>query len=174
LAITRPERVRSMVVFYTAPAFAMEYLTEEILQNVVNQAAPVGDPPTPTREALIAEFLERERATSSTGYVFDEAWMKEYVTACVDRGYCPGGIQRQVQAAISIGDLRPELKSLTLPTAVIHGRDDRLLKVDGGFDIGRLVTSAELHIYPGMGHEFPRPLWDEFVNIIVRTTERAA
>jgi len=174
MAITRPERVRSMVLFYTVPAFAMEYLTEEILQSVVNRPAPVAAPSTLTREQTIEEFVERERATSSTGYAFDEVWMRDYVTACVDRGYCPGGVQRQAQAAIAIGDLRPDLKNLTLPTAVIHGKDDRLLKVDGGFDIGRLVQSAELHIYPGMGHEFPQPLWDEFIDIIVRTAGRTA
>jgi pimeloyl-ACP methyl ester carboxylesterase len=174
MAITRPERVRSMVVFYTVPAFAFEYLTEEILQAVVNQPAQVGEPALLTREQTIEEFVGRERATSSTGYAFDEVWMRQYVTACVDRGYCPGGVQRQAKAAMSIGDLRPDLEKLTLPAAVIHGKDDRLLKVDGGYDIGRLVQTAELHIYPGMGHEFPQPLWDEFVNIIVRTTQRAA
>jgi len=91
----------------------------------------------------------------------------------VDRGYCPGGITRQAVAAMSMGDLRPDLKNLSLPTAVLHGREDRLLRFQGGLDIGQLVPDAELHLYPGMGHEFPRPLWDEFINIIVRTTERA-
>ncbi len=55
---------------------------------------------------------------------------------------------------------------------MIHGRDDLLLKVEGGFDLGRIIPDAELHIYPGMGHEFPRPLWDEFIDIILRTTQR--
>ena len=41
--------------------------------------------------------------------------MREYVTQCVDLGYCPGGIMRQVMAAVSIGDLRPDLKTLKLP-----------------------------------------------------------
>jgi hypothetical protein len=49
-----------------------------------------------------------------------------------------------------------------------------LLKVAAGFDLGQLLPEAELHIYPGMGHEFPRPLWDEFATIIARTTRRAA
>ena len=35
MAINHPERVRSMVLFYTVPAFAMEYLTEDIKQNVL-------------------------------------------------------------------------------------------------------------------------------------------
>ena len=174
MAITRPERVRSMVLFYTVPAFAQQYLTDEIQRSVLTMGAPEGGPATPTREDIIEQFLERERNTRSTAYEFDETWMREYVTQCVDRGYCPGGIMRQVQAAVSFGDLRPDLKNLRLPATIIHGREDRLLKVEGGFDIGQLIPDAELHIYPGMGHDFPQPLWDEFANIIARTTQRAA
>ena len=173
MAISRPDRVRSMVLFYTVPAFALEYLTDDILKTAQN-IDTAGSGAATTREETIEAFFNRELDTRSTAYPFDEVWMREYVTRCVDRGYCPGGIARQAAAAMAMGDLRPDLKTLSLPTAVIHGRDDRLLKVDGGFDIGRLVPNAELHIYPGMGHEFPKPLWDEFVNIIVRTTIRPA
>jgi len=173
MAITHPSRVRSMVLFYTLPAFERQYLSDELQQSVVSMAGPGAAPGGPTREDTIADFLERERNTRSTAYEFDETWMREYVTRCVDRGYCPGGIVRQAQAALGLGDLKPALKTLSLPAAIIHGRADRLLKVEGGFDLGQLIPDAELHIYPGMGHEFPRPLWDEFVDIIARTTQRA-
>lgn len=178
MAINHPARVRSMVLFYTLPAFDPRYLTDELQQSALTMSAPGAatgaGPAAPTREQTIEEFLERERNTRSTVYDFDEAWMREYVTRCVDRGYCPGGIMRQARAAMGLGDLRPKLKTLNLPACVIHGRDDRLLRVEGGFEIGQLVPDAELHIYPGMGHEFPRPLWDEFTNIIARTTQRVA
>jgi pimeloyl-ACP methyl ester carboxylesterase len=173
MAITRPERVRSMVVFYTIPAFEAQYLTEELQKSALTLTGPDA-PPTPvTRAEIIEGFYRRELNTRSTAYDFDEAWMREYITACVDRGHCPGGVARQAQAAMRLGDLRPELRKLSLPVTVIHGREDRLLRVEAGFEIGRVVPDAELHIYPGMGHEFPRPLWDEFANIIARTTQRA-
>jgi pimeloyl-ACP methyl ester carboxylesterase len=77
-------------------------------------------------------------------------------------------------AAMAIGDLRPSLKTLTLPVAIVHGRADRQLKFEASFDMAQLIPDAELHIYPGMGHEFPTPLWDEFTDIIARNTRRAA
>ena len=40
MAIHRPERVRSAVLFYTVPAFAQEYLTAEILQTVQSASEP--------------------------------------------------------------------------------------------------------------------------------------
>ena len=174
MAIHRPERVRSAVLFYTVPAFAQEYLTAEILQTVQSASEPEDGAAPPTREATIEAFMERERATASTAYAFDEVWMRGYVTQCVDRGFCPGGVVRQAMAAMAIGALRPELKSIKAPVTLIHGRQDRLLKFEASFDMGRIIPGAELHIYPGMGHEIPRPLWDEFINIIVRTTQRAA
>jgi pimeloyl-ACP methyl ester carboxylesterase len=174
MAIQRPERVRSMVLFYTIPAFEAQYLTDELQRSALTLTGP-GAPATPTtRDEIIEEFFVRELNTRSTAYEFDETWMRDYITRCVDRGHCPGGVARQAQAAMRLGDLRPELQKLTLPVTVIHGREDRLLKVEAGFEIGRVIAKAELHIYPGMGHEFPRPLWDEFANIIARTTQRAA
>lgn len=174
MAIHHPKRVRSMTLFYTVPALAVEYLTPEILQSVQEMNPPGAEPAAMTREEIIEEFLGRERNTSSTAYPFDEVWMRDYVTQCVDRGYCPGGVARQAMAAMAIGDLRPALKTLSLPTAIVHGREDRLLRFEASFDMGQLIPNAELHIYPGMGHEFPEPLWDEFANIIVRNTRRAA
>jgi pimeloyl-ACP methyl ester carboxylesterase len=176
MAITRPERVRSMVLFYTIPAFEQQFLTDTLQQGVLANAGPAGaTPPAPlTREQAIEEIVEREHNTRSTAYDFDEAWVRDYAARCYDRAYCADGVLRQVYAAMSLGDRRPQLRSLSVPTTVIHGRVDRLLKVEAGFEIGQLVPDAELHIYPGMGHELPPPLWDEFANIIVRTTARAS
>ncbi len=173
MAITRPERVRSMVLFYTIPAFEAQYLTEELQKSALTLTGPDAPVRPTTREEIIEDFFARELNSRSTAYAFDEAWMRDYITACVDRGHCPGGVARQAQAAMQLGDLRPELQKLSLPVTVIHGREDRLLRVEAGFEIGRVIPGSELHIYPGMGHEFPRPLWDEFANIIARTTQRA-
>ena len=66
------------------------------------------------------------------------------------------------------------LQNLTLPTAIIHGRGDRLLKYQASIELARLIGSAELHLYPGMGHQVVEPLWDEFADIIARTAQRAS
>jgi hypothetical protein len=44
---------------------------------------------------------------------------------------------------------------------------------DGIPILGCVLKNSELHIYPGLGHEIPRPLWDEFATIIMRTAARA-
>lgn len=175
MAITRAERVRSMVLFYTIPAFEPQFLSDVLQESIVTAAGPSAEaaPVLSTRDAAIEEIVERERNTRSTAYPFDETWMRDYAGRCYDRGYRLDGILRQVHAAMSLGDRRAQLRALRLPATVIHGRVDRLLKVEAGFELGQLIPDAELHIYPGMGHEFPQPLWDEFANIIARTAARA-
>jgi pimeloyl-ACP methyl ester carboxylesterase len=176
MAIARPDRVRSMVLFFTVPAFELQFLTGVLQESLVTAAGPEAEPlpVLSTRDAAIEEIVERERNTRSTAYPFDETWVREYAARCHDRAYCPEGILRQVHAAMSLGDRRAQLRALKLPATVIHGRVDRLLKVEAGFELGQLIPDAELHIYPGMGHELPAPLWDEFANIITRTADRAA
>lgn len=62
---------------------------------------------------------------------------------------------------------------MTAPTAVIHGRDDRLLHWSAAVDIADAMPNSELHIYPGMGHFFPPALIPEFVQIVRRTADCA-
>ncbi len=92
MAINHPGRVRSMVLFYTLPAFDPKYLTEAIQQSVAESTTPEAMAATPTREQTIERFVAREWNTRSSAYDYDETLMREYATRCVDRGYCPGGV----------------------------------------------------------------------------------
>jgi pimeloyl-ACP methyl ester carboxylesterase len=56
---------------------------------------------------------------------------------------------------------------------VIHGRADRLVKTEAALALGRGIPDAEVHIYPGMGHQVIPELWDEFMPVILRTIARA-
>lgn len=170
VAITRPERVRSMVLFYTVPGFDPRWLTDE-LQQAIFGAPPVVKA-SPTREAAIAAIVEREQLTRSTEYPFDDAWLRELAMLTYDRGHCPGAVYRHAAAGATMGDRSAALKAVTVPTAIIHGRVDRLLKAEGSFELARLIPDSELHIYPGMGHEIVEPLWGEFATIIARTVAR--
>lgn len=171
LAIIAPDRVKSIILFYTVPAIAPVYLGEALLEAL--HAASLAAPPA-TREEAIETMIDRERITASTAYPFDEEWMRHYMTECYQRCYCPEGVQRHAAAGLASGDRSDALRKLSVPAAIVHGRADRLLKVEGGFELGRLIPDSELHIYPGMGHEFPYPLWDEFAEIIARTAARGA
>jgi pimeloyl-ACP methyl ester carboxylesterase len=168
MAIERSHRVRSLSLFYTIPALA-GYFTDDaksrLYANRVERCS--------SREAAIEAFLTQERICGSSGYRFDEEWIRTLAARSYDRCYCPEGALRQAAALRRGGDRLEALRKLELPAAVIHGRADRLLKVEGGLDIGSALRNAEVHLYPGMGHQLVQPLWDEFVSIVARTIARA-
>ena len=64
------------------------------------------------------------------------------------------GVSRQGSAVVQSGDWSEALTSLQIPTAVIHGRADRLVKIDAALEIAR-------------------PLWNEYVSIFLLTLSRA-
>lgn len=168
-AITRPDRVRSATLFYTAPGFDMAFVGDAIVQAL---AAPplTGDMP---REDAIAAMVANEWLTASTAYPFDEEWIRFSQALSYDRGFRPDGQRRQASTMVRSGAWLDDLAKIGCPTAVIHGRADRLVKVEAAFALGRGIPDAEVHIYPGMGHQVIPELWDEFVPIILRTVARA-
>lgn len=169
MAIDHPDRVGSLVLVYTAPAIEMALLTDELIQR----SQEFSPPPVVSREDAIAAFLENERLAGTSAYPSNEAWLRELGGLSYDRGFRPDGIHRQMSVLFTSGDRREALGSLTMPTAIIHGREDRLVKAQASIEMAQLIPQAELHLYPGMGHMVVEPLWSEFAEIIRRTVARA-
>jgi pimeloyl-ACP methyl ester carboxylesterase len=71
------------------------------------------------------------------------------------------------------GDRTARLKTLKVPTVVLHGADDPLLMKVGGEATAAAIPGAELRIIPGMGHDLPPGLYDIFVDAIVTAASRA-
>jgi pimeloyl-ACP methyl ester carboxylesterase len=65
------------------------------------------------------------------------------------------GAARQYLSVIASGDRVELLKTVKVPTLVLHGDDDPLLPVECGRDVARLVPGAEIETYPGWGHDLP-------------------
>jgi pimeloyl-ACP methyl ester carboxylesterase len=168
LAITAPERVRSLSLFYTAPAFSAEFLTDEIIEILAAPPAPL-----PTRQAKIEDRVMRAHMSASPAYPFDEAWHTKLAEISIERCEREDGVSRQAAAVVTAGDWRESLGTVAMPVAIFHGRADRLVKVEAALDLGRRLATSEVHIYPGMGHEIAKPLWDDFADIIARTARRA-
>jgi pimeloyl-ACP methyl ester carboxylesterase len=165
LAISHPERVRSITSINSAPS--PEFLTDgEEFWGLLQQ------PPARDREEAIRRWIETERISGLDG--FDDAWIYDFAAAIYDRNYCPEGFKRQEQALLNAPDQRHRLAQLTMPVAVIHGRNDRVISFRGGIATAAAVPDAELHLYAGMGHQLTPYLWSDFVGVIARNAARAA
>jgi pimeloyl-ACP methyl ester carboxylesterase len=167
MALSHPSRVRSLNLIYTAPSIDPRYFVQNDTQAAVVPGKRF------ERETAIEEFVERERISASTAYPYDEEWVRELGSRAYDRCYAPEGVLRQLCAITRWAPTPEALGSLDMPSSIIHGRADGRIREEAALDIGRVLKNSELHIYPGLGHEIPQPLWDEFATIIMRTAARA-
>jgi pimeloyl-ACP methyl ester carboxylesterase len=83
-----------------------------------------------------------------------------------DRCYDPDGVRRQTQALQNAEDLTPLLRRIGAPTTILHGSDDRLIAPAASALLHDFIDDSALTIHSGMGHELPRPLWDDIVGRI--------
>jgi len=130
--------------------------------------------PDPTRDldAYLASAVEGAKVMAGT-YAVDEAQVRAQSLSDFRRSYYPVGFQRQYVGILASPDRRPKLKTITAPTVVIHGADDPLVPVEGGRDTAANIPGAELRIVPGVGHEMPAAVRDEFVAGILSAVARS-
>jgi pimeloyl-ACP methyl ester carboxylesterase len=123
--------------------------------------------PATTRDAAIAASVAASKVIGSPAYPTDEAELRARAAAAYDRCFNPPGIARQLLAIQASGDRTEALRKLEVPTVVIHGDADPLVRPSGGELTAKAIPGAELVIVPGMGHDLPEPLWDQVVDTIV-------
>lgn len=128
--------------------------------------------PRPTDRAGYVAAAERELAWASRKYG-DPATLRALAAASYDRSYYPAGVPRQLAAMILDGSRADALRALAVPTLVIHGLDDTLIDPSGGARTAELVPDATLLLIEDMGHDRPRALWPELVEMIHKHTARA-
>jgi pimeloyl-ACP methyl ester carboxylesterase len=51
------------------------------------------------------------------------------------------------------------LRAVRVPTLVVHGEADPLIRPSAGRALARAVPGARLLTFPGMGHNLPAALW---------------
>lgn len=90
-----------------------------------------------------------------------------------ERGHDPAGTARQLGAILKSGNRTRHLRSIRVPTTVIHGTHDPLVRPSGGRATARAIPGARLVEIEGMGHDLGRKLWERFIGEVVATAERA-
>ena len=144
----------------------------------------VGDPTPEALEALtappaatIAEQIEVDlvgyRIWSSPDWRNEEA-QYQYLERSYRRAWHPGASERQFKAAARSGDRAGALRSLDVPTLVIHGSADPLIAPDAGRRTAELVPGAEYLEIEGMGHELPPQAWAAIISAVTALSARIA
>jgi pimeloyl-ACP methyl ester carboxylesterase len=168
LAIDFPEKVLSLCsIMSTTGDPSVGGATDEAMAMLTR-------PPAQTRDEAIAMQVESIEVFGSKGLPIDWDRVRARAERSWDRMVYPAGIARQIAAAQGSGDRTEALRTLDVPTVVIHGADDTLIRPSGGEATAAAIPGAELLLIDGMGHDQPPAAWDQIVGAVSRNAKRAA
>lgn len=164
VAIRTPQRVRSLSLLSTIPGRDPRY--------ILHEPPIIAVPQRLSREAVMGSAAGYARADAPDHYDPQIAWHRAKAAEAYDRGYAPEGFVRQWSALMRAPERLAQLRDVSVPTLVFHGRADSVLHWSSATDIATAMPSAELQIHPHMGHLIPWELWPTLVDGISRTVRR--
>lgn len=161
MALAHPDRVRSL-------ASVMSTTGDPSLPGPTPEAATALLSPVPIddRDAYVAAIMEKRAVLASPGLPLDEQATLHAVERTFDRGVNPAGFLRQYHAVLADGDRTALLRMLRVPTLVIHGTDDPLIRVQAGTATAKAIPDAQLELIDGMGHDLPPAVCDRIVELL--------
>jgi len=131
-------------------------------QKALNETAPSQE-----RADVVSHSIKGRRTYESPAYKKTDAEYEQLIGESYDRMFYPEGYMRQYCAIVADGSRVERLGKVGIPTLVIHGRDDNLVRVEGGIDTAKSVPNARLELIDGMGHDLPDMLCPKFIELIV-------
>jgi pimeloyl-ACP methyl ester carboxylesterase len=131
MAIEHPERVRSLTSIMSTTG------SRRVGQPTLRLILTAGRRPLPARGDAVEMGLETFRKVC--GPTFDEAEFRRLAEISVARSWRPSGTGRQAAAIIASGDRTAQLRKLDVPTLVIHGMLDPLVRPSGGMATAKAI-----------------------------------
>ncbi len=174
VAVTSPERVRTLTLVSTTPAGPTQggTLPGPAPRVAATFSSPDPEPDWADREAVLRYRVEAERPYAGA-LGFDETRVRLLAAREVDR---TTNMAASMTNHFLLDDAWPadaDIGRITAPTLVLHGTTDPLFPVEHGRALARLVPGARLVELAGVGHEQPPPQrWDVAVPAVLDHTAR--
>jgi pimeloyl-ACP methyl ester carboxylesterase len=174
LAIRHPKRVRSLTLvaglpMSNSPAANLRYMH---LGAFLRLALHRYGQDRASQERMLVDVM---RATYTPAYPLEEDWAKRTATLSYDRmPPDPAARARQLAAGRTLKATARDLAAITVPTLVIHGASDPLIKPAAARALAEAIPGARMVTYPGMGHGLPRQLWPAVLGEVTTLTSKPA
>lgn len=167
LAIEHPNRVRSLTSMMSTTG------SPEVGQiHPATMRALFGGGPATTREMAMERAVRNLQIVGSPDYPVDPVLTAERAGLAWDRDHDLAAVARQAVASVASGDRTRALRSLNLPTLVVHGLADTMCDPSGARATAAAVPGAELLLIEGMGHNLPPGLLRRVTDAIVANIQR--
>ncbi len=158
MAIEHPDKVLSLTSIMSTTG------NSAVGQPAPDAMAAMLAPAPATREEAIEQDVRTTRVIS--GSLFDEDVTRARAAEAYDRAHNPDGFRFQLAAIAASGDRTEQLRQLSVPTLVVHGREDSLVTLSGGEATAAAIPGANLLVFGHMGHDLPEKYWPSLVDAI--------
>jgi pimeloyl-ACP methyl ester carboxylesterase len=171
VALTRPERVRSLTLVATTPLGDHRGLPGPAPQLAAAFADPDPEPDWTDRDAVLRYRVDVERPYAG-GLGFDEPRVRRLAAREVDRTRDMAASMTNHFLADGATPTGLDATRIAVPVLVLHGTTDPLFPVEHGRALARLVPGARLVELDGVGHEQPPPQrWGEAAAAVLARTD---
>jgi len=153
------------------------------IKSLISIMSTTGDPTLPGPKWAVAKFIlmgSRNKDIHDSSSFYHQLWkligspkyprsteeLNIFVERIMARGMTTGGSARQLLAILTSRNRCSDLQTLAIPTLIIHGDEDNLVPVECGINTAESIKNSILWRIPGMGHDFPYELIDEFTDRI--------
>jgi pimeloyl-ACP methyl ester carboxylesterase len=170
MGLRHPQRVRSITSSASLPSdvrglAAGRYIHLGLVARFARMTFPEG------RDGDIAAGLAVARALASPGYPFDEEEARSRIERDAASGVRDTRAQSRQAGATWHGG---RLAQLRIPTLVLHGAADPLVRPSAARRTAAAIEGARLVILPGVGHDLPAAVWPRVADEVRALAGRAA
>ena len=163
VAARHPDRVLTLTsIMSSSGSPGLPGPTEEVSRVLLSAPENPAD-----RESVIEHGMMLRRAIGGSAFPTPEPELRAIIEQTIDRSVYTPGVARQYVAIAASGARTALLPGITVPSLVIHGSEDPLTPLPCGEDTAALIPGAVLRIIDGLGHEVPKAVMPQWVDMIV-------
>jgi pimeloyl-ACP methyl ester carboxylesterase len=167
IAIEHPERLLSLCSIMSNVGARLSGQPALAIYPLMLRRAPKD------RDGYVEHVVRLYGEIGSKGFAVDEERLRRQGALAHERGVSAAGNARQMAAILTASDRTKALAGVRVPTLVIHGTADRLVRPSGGKATAKAIPGAQLLLIDGMGHDLPRDAWVQIVDAIAANAQRA-
>ena len=105
-----------------------------------------------TKDERIDRTIRLVSTIGMKGFDYDNPEFKQEVNETIQRSPDDSGFIRQMAAILGTKNRINKVKTISIPTLIIHGETDPLIKVKNAFHTHKLIKSSNLKVIKNMSH----------------------
>ena len=125
-----------------------------------------------TKEQRIDRAVRLVSTIGMKGYNYNTEEFKDEVGQSIDRSKDDTGFIRQMAAILGTRDRIQKVNNIKIPTLIIHGDIDPLVKPKNAFHSQKLIPNSKLLMIENMGHLIEEPVFNKFKDELIQHLDK--